>query len=164
VTSLNETPEAAFAPPAKAALSFKLPGSDGKTHSLKDYKGRPVVLYFYPEDDTPTCTVEACEFRDAHKGFAKLDAVVLGISPDGLKAHDKFIRKFGLPFTLLADEGHKVTEAFGLWQQKTTFGRTYMGVRRATLLFGRDGKFKQGWIVTRAKGHAAAVLEAVKAL
>lgn len=164
MTSLNETPEAAFAAPAKAALSFKLPGSDGRTHSLANHKGKALVLYFYPQDDTPTCTVEAHEFADLHKSFVKAGAVVLGVSPDDLKSHAKFIDKCGLPFVLLADEGHAVTEAFGLWQLKTTFGKTYMGVRRATALFGPDGKFKQGWIVTRAKGHAATVLEAVKAL
>lgn len=164
MSSLKQEPEAAFAPPAKAALSFKLPGSDGQTHSLKSHAGRAVVLYFYPQDDTPTCTIEAGEFAALHKQFVKAGADVLGVSPDDLKSHAKFCAKYKLPFVLLADEGHQVTEAFGLWQQKTTFGRTYMGVRRATALFGPDGKFKQGWIVTRAKGHAAEVLEAVKAM
>jgi thioredoxin-dependent peroxiredoxin len=148
----------------KRPPDFKLAGSDGKAHSLKDYKGRPVAVYFYPQDDTPTCTVEACEFAAVDPKMKKAGAVVLGVSPDGLKDHAKFIEKFKLPFVLLADEGHRVTEAWGLWQEKTTFGRTYMGVKRTTVLVGPDGLVKEIWTVTRAKGHAAAVLDAVKGL
>jgi peroxiredoxin Q/BCP len=141
------------------APDFSLPSSDGRKLGLKDFKGRQVVLYFYPKDDTPGCTVEACEFGAAHSKFTKKGAVVLGISPDPLKSHAKFIEKFKLPFILLSDEGHKVAEKYGLWVEKINFGHKYMGVRRATFLIDKDGKFAKIWPQVRAQGHAAEVLE-----
>ena len=147
------------------APEFELPSSSGKTVSLKDFKGQPVVLYFYPGDDTPTCTKEACDFAAEHPKFGKLDAVVLGVSPDGLKSHAKFIEKYKLPFQLLADEQHKAIKAYGLWVEKQMFGKNYMGVQRATFLIGRDGKIAASWPkITRAAGHAADVLKALRAI
>jgi peroxiredoxin Q/BCP len=151
--------------PGSAAPEFELPSSSGKTVSLKHFKGQPVVLYFYPGDDTPTCTIEACGFAKEHPKFGKLDAVVLGVSPDNLKSHAKFIEKFKLPFQLLADEGHKVAERYGLWVEKQMFGKKYMGVQRATFLIGRDGKVAEAWPKVRGTAaHPAEVLKALRAI
>lgn len=151
--------------PGSSAPDFELIGSSGKTVSLKHFKGQPVVLYFYPGDDTPTCTTEACEFAQQHPKFGKLDAVVLGVSPDGLTSHVKFIKKYGLPFQLLVDEEHQAIKKYGLWVEKQMFGKKYMGVQRATFLIGRDGKIAESWPkITRAKGHAEAVLKALRAI
>jgi peroxiredoxin Q/BCP len=147
----------------KKAPAFTLPGSDGKTHSLKDYAGKAVVLYFYPKDDTPGCTVEACEFGASNVKLEKAGAVVLGVSPDGLKSHGKFIEKFKLPFVLLADEDHAVCEAYGLWVEKNNFGHTYMGVQRATFLI-KDGVVRKAWPKVKPEGHAAEVLAALNSL
>lgn len=145
------------------APAFELPGSDGQTHSLKAHAGKALVLYFYPKDDTPGCTVEACEFGASNAALKKAGAVVLGVSPDPLKAHAKFIKKFGLPFTLLSDEDHAVCEKYGLWVEKSMYGKTYMGVQRATFLI-KDGVIKKAWPAVKPEGHAAEVLEALKAL
>lgn len=146
-----------------AAPDFKVLASDGKTVSLKDYKGKKsIVLYFYPKDDTPGCTVEACEFRDGIKKIEKLDAVVLGVSPDGLKAHTKFIEKFGLPFLLLADEDKEICKAYGVWVKKSMYGREYMGVARTTFVIGKDGKVKKVFEKVKPAGHAEEVMEALK--
>jgi peroxiredoxin Q/BCP len=144
------------------APAFSLPGSDGQQHSLKAHAGKAVVLYFYPKDDTPGCTVEACEFGAEHAKLQKAGAVVLGVSPDGLKAHEKFIAKFKLPFVLLADEDHAVCEAYGVWVEKSMYGKTYMGVQRATFLI-EDGLVKKAWPKVKPEGHAAEVLEALRA-
>jgi peroxiredoxin Q/BCP len=147
------------------APDFSLPGSGGKDVSLKDFKGKqPVVLYFYPKDDTPGCTVEACEFGAGHSRFEKTGAVVLGVSPDSLASHDRFIQKFKLPFVLLADEEKKVIQRYGLWVQKSMYGREYMGVQRATFLIDKQGKVAKAWPKVTPKGHAEKVLEAIKAL
>src|SRR5687768_11585307 len=137
--------------PGAAAPQFTLPDEAGKLHSLKEFAGRPVVLYFYPKDDTPGCTIEACEFRDLLPQFAPSQAVVFGISPDDSKSHQDFRAKFNLNFTLLADApqkaGHapKVCELYGVWQEKSMYGKKYMGVARTTYLIDPDGKVAQRW-------------------
>jgi peroxiredoxin Q/BCP len=146
------------------APDFELPSSSGKLVSLRHYRGQPVVLYFYPNDDTPGCTIEACEFAQEHPKFGKLDAVVLGLSANSLESHAKFIKKFGLPFQLLADEEHKVIERYGLWVEKQMFGKTFMGVQRATFLIDREGRIAQAWLKVTAEGHAAEVLAALRAV
>ena len=147
----------------KKAPAFKLPGSNGKTVTLADYAGKTVVLYFYPKDDTSGCTKEACAFRDEQAKFTKQKAVVLGVSPDGLKSHDKFIAKYGLPFVLLADEDHAVAEKYGVWVEKSMYGRKYMGIERSTFVIGPDGKVKAAFRKVKVDGHVDEVLAAVKA-
>ena len=147
----------------KKAPAFSLPASNGETVALKDLEGKSVVLYFYPKDDTPGCTKEACDFRDALKKFTRKDAVVLGVSPDSVKSHDKFIAKFDLPFLLLADQDHKVTEKYGAWVEKSMYGKKYMGVERSTFVIGPDGKVKAIFRKVKVDGHVDAVLAAVGA-
>ena len=144
-----------------AAPKFSVPTSGGGKISLADYKGQNVILYFYPKDDTPGCTKEACAFRDAFADFRKKGAVVLGVSPDSVKSHDKFVEKFKLPFTLLADEDKKIVEAYGVWGEKTFMGRKYFGVYRVTFLIGPDGKVKKIWPSVKPDEHAAEVLAAL---
>jgi peroxiredoxin Q/BCP len=120
------------------APAFSAPDQSGQTVSLADFAGQTVVLYFYPKDDTPGCTTEACSFRDHHAALKKKGAVVLGVSPDSVKSHAKFVEKFTLPFPLIADEGHKIAEAYGVWVEKNMYGRKYMGVERSTFVI--DGK------------------------
>lgn len=146
------------------APEFTAPGSGGSTVSLKDYRGRPVVVYFYPKDDTPGCTKEACGFRDAHPAFAGCEAVVLGVSPDTPKSHDKFTAKFSLPFVLVSDSDHRIAEAYGVWGEKRFMGRTYQGVHRVTFLIGEDGRVRAIWPEVKPETHAAEVLAAVKSL
>lgn len=146
--------------PGDKAPDFSCLDQAGKKHSLKDYKGKTVILYFYPKDDTPGCTIEACEFRDNLAAFKKKDAVVLGVSPDTPESHQKFINKFGLTFPLLADTEKKVCEAYGVWKKKQFMGREFMGVERSTFVIGPDGKLKLVERAVTAKGHAAAMLEA----
>ncbi len=146
------------------APDFSVAGSNGKKVSLKDYRGSAVVLYFYPKDDTPGCTVEACEFGAGHGKFEKAGAVVLGVSPDSLASHDKFITKFKLPFVLLADEEKKVAGLYGTWTQKSMYGLKYMGMQRSTFLVGRDGRVARVWPKVSPKGHAAEVLAAIAEL
>ena len=147
----------------KKAPAFKLPGSNGKTVALSEFVGKTVVLYFYPKDDTSGCTKEACAFRDEIKQFTGKKAVVLGVSPDGLKAHDKFIAKYGLPFVLLADEDHAVAEKYGVWVEKSMYGRKYMGIERSTFVIGPDGKVKAAFRKVKVDGHVDEVLAAVSA-
>ena len=142
------------------APNFSLPSNEGKMVSFDDYKGKQrVVLYFYPKDDTPGCTVEACEFRDNIKKIQKIDAVVLGVSPDGVDSHNKFIGKFKLPFLLLADEEKKVCMDYGVWVKKSMYGREYMGVARSTFIIGKDGKIEKIYEKVKPEGHADEVLE-----
>jgi thioredoxin-dependent peroxiredoxin len=148
----------------RKAPAFALGDQDGTTHRLKDYAGRPVVLYFYPKDDTPGCTTEACAFRDAQPDFSKVKAVVLGVSVLDTKSKAKFATKHGLTFPLLADEDHVVADAYGAWQEKSMYGRKYMGVARITYLIGPDGKVARRWDKVSVATHAREVLEAVKAL
>jgi peroxiredoxin Q/BCP len=133
---------------------------DGKV-SLADFKGHNVILYFYPKDDTPGCTKEACAFRDHSASFKQKGAVVLGVSTDPVKAHDKFVEKFKLPFTLLADEDRKIVEAYGVWGEKSFMGRKYLGTHRVTFLIGPDGKIRKIWPLVKPEEHAAEVLKAL---
>jgi thioredoxin-dependent peroxiredoxin len=145
------------------APDFTLPtDGDGKI-SLGKLKGQKVVLYFYPKDDTSGCTAEACAFRDMFPRFKKMDAVVIGISRDSVKSHDKFKTKYELPFTLASDAEGKVTEAYGVWVQKSMYGRKYMGIERATFLIDEKGKIEQVWHKVKVPGHADEVLKAVNA-
>ena len=147
---------------AKApAFSMKTDGN-GKV-SLSELKGKNVVLYFYPKDDTSGCTAEACGFRDQLPKFKKLDAVVIGVSRDSVESHDKFKKKYDINFTLGSDETGKVTEDYGVWVEKSMYGRTYMGVERATFLIDEKGKLLQVWRKVRVKGHVEDVLAAAKA-
>jgi thioredoxin-dependent peroxiredoxin len=146
------------------APALSLPDQDGKTHRLKDYAGRPVVLYFYPKDDTPGCTKEACDFRDALPKFGKSKAAVLGVSILDTASKAKFAKKHGLRFPLLADPDHAVAERYGVWQKKSLYGRQFMGIARTTFLIGPDGKVARRWDNVKVDGHAADVLSAVNAL
>jgi thioredoxin-dependent peroxiredoxin len=144
------------------APDFTLPDQNGKELSLKDYRGRYIVLYFYPRADTPGCTVEACEFRDAYKNIEKTGAVILGISPDTAKAQKKFSDKYTLPFTLLADADKKVCNLYGMIQEKNMYGKKVMGVARTTLIIGPDGRIKHIFRKVKPQGHSAEVLEYLK--
>jgi peroxiredoxin Q/BCP len=146
------------------APDFELPRDGGGTLRLSDFAGKPVVLYFYPQDDTETCTAEAIEFSRMKPEFAKLGAAVIGISPDSIKKHDKFKKKHGLAIDLLADEDMKALNAYGVWSEKTMFGRTYVGVVRTTFLIGPDGRIAGIWRKVRVRGHAQQVLAALKAM
>jgi peroxiredoxin Q/BCP len=148
----------------KRAPAFTLPDQDGKKVQLTKLKGSWVVLYFYPRDDTPGCTVEACDFTAGIKGFEKLDAVVLGCSPDSAESHRKFIAKHKLKVDLLSDPDHAVMEKYGAWGEKTLYGRKSMGVLRSTVLIDPAGKVAHHWPKVRAKGHAAQVAEKLKEL
>lgn len=143
------------------APTFNVATSGGGKISLSDYLGKNVILYFYPKDDTPGCTKEACAFRDGFADFKKKGAVILGVSPDSVKKHDKFVEKFKLPFTLLADEDKAIANAYGVWGEKTFMGRKYMGVFRVTFLIGPDGKIKKIWPNVKPEEHAAEVLAAL---
>ncbi|KQZ15767.1 bacterioferritin [Mesorhizobium sp. Root554] len=143
---------------------FDLPRDGGGSLRLADFAGRPVVLYFYPQDDTSSCTNEAISFSQLKPDFEKAGATVIGLSTDSAKKHDKFKAKHGLAVALAADEDRKVVEAYRLWVEKQMYGRKYMGVERATFLIGADGRIVQIWRKVRVKGHAEAVLEAVRAL
>ena len=148
--------------PGDKAPAFTLPTDDGGTIALKDLRGKPVVLYFYPKDDTSGCTVEACEFRDSWKEVTQSGAVVLGVSTDGVDSHQRFRKKFSLPFPLLADEDHRVAEAYGAWGEKSMYGRKYQGILRSTFLIGGDGRIVQVFTKVKPKGHAAEVLAALR--
>ncbi|HKW92869.1 MAG TPA: thioredoxin-dependent thiol peroxidase [Methylomirabilota bacterium] len=150
--------------PGRKAPAFALPDQEGKTHRLKDYAGRPLILYFYPKDDTPGCTKEACAFRDALPDFKKGTAAVLGVSVLDVASKAKFARKHTLTFPLLADPEHEVAEKYGAWKKKSLYGRTYMGVARMTYLIGPDGTVKRRWDDVKVDGHAADVLRAVDGL
>ena len=150
--------------PGKKAPAFKLKDQAGNVHSLADYAGRPVVLYFYPKDDTPGCTTESCEFQALLPNFAKSKAVVLGMSILDENSKAKFANKHGLTFPLLADADHVVAEKYGVWQEKMRYGRKYMGIVRTTYLIGADGKVAQRWDKVQVDGHADEVSKAVKEL
>jgi peroxiredoxin Q/BCP len=143
------------------APDFTLPRSGGGTVSLHDLRGRDVVLYFYPKDDTPGCTKEACGFRDIHPQIEDADAVVIGISPDSVESHDRFAAKYNLPFPLVADTDHQVAEAYGVWTEKSLYGKKYMGVERSTFLIDREGRIKKAWRQVRPEEHPAQVVEAI---
>lgn len=143
-----------------AAPAFKTKDANGETFSLKDLRGQKVVLYFYPKDDTPGCTKEACSFRDAFSQFKKKGIAVLGVSPDSEAKHQKFVTKYKLPFTLLADTDRSIAEAYGVWGEKKFMGRTYMGVHRTTFLIDEKGKIKKIFEKVKPEDHASEVLEA----
>lgn len=150
--------------PGKKAPSFSLPDQAGKLHSLADYAGRPVVLYFYPKDDTPGCTKESCAFQDNLPKFKKSKAAVVGVSVLDSASKAKFAAKHGLTFTLLADDDHSMMEQYGVWQEKSMYGKKYMGVARTTYLIGGDGKVVKRWDGVKVDGHAEEVLAAVQEL
>lgn len=144
----------------KNAPHFALEGSDHKVHDLTDYAGKTLVLYFYPRDNTPGCSKEACSFRDLHSQLNTLDVVLLGVSKDSLAAHDKFIAKFGLPFVLLSDPDTTVMQAYGAFGEKTMYGKKVMGTIRSTVVIGPDGKVVKHWPkVRKAESHPQEVLD-----
>jgi peroxiredoxin Q/BCP len=147
-----------------AAPEVALPDDNGTIHRLADRRGRWTLVYFYPEDDTPGCTTEACQFRDLHLVMSGEGLAVWGVSPDDAASHAKFRTKFELPFTLLSDDGHKVAEAYGAWALKKNYGKEYMGIVRSSFLIGADGRVAHAWPKVKADGHAADVLETYRAL
>ena len=144
------------------APAFSLEDQSGKTVKLTDFKGKTVVLYFYPKDDTPGCTREACAFRDEHSALKKAGAVVLGVSPDSGPSHAKFAGKYNLPFPLLADTDHAISEKYGAWGEKSLYGRKFMGITRSTFLIDASGKVARVWPKVKVDGHVDQVLEAIR--
>ncbi|MCG8543456.1 MAG: thioredoxin-dependent thiol peroxidase [Alphaproteobacteria bacterium] len=144
------------------APDFTMPTDDGTEVSLKSLKGKPVVLYFYPKDDTPGCTKEACGFRDSLPDFSKLDVDVIGVSKDSVEKHGKFKAKHGLTFRLGSDENGDVCERYGVWKEKNMYGRKFMGIERSTFLIDGDGVIRNVWRKVRVPGHVESVLEAAK--
>ena len=146
------------------APEFRLRGDDGKSYALKDFRGKKVVLYFYPKDDTPGCTKEACSFRDNLARVRSLGAEVLGVSRDGLASHAKFRSKYDLPFPLLSDESGGVTEAYGVWKEKNLYGKTYMGIERTTFIVDEKGRIAKVFPRVKVDGHTDEVLAALQAM
>ncbi|MBX2866818.1 thioredoxin-dependent thiol peroxidase [Candidatus Kaiserbacteria bacterium] len=140
------------------APTFSLKDQDGNTHSLSDYKGKKVLLYFYPKDDTPGCTTEACNFRDSYKDFQSKGLAILGVSADSVEKHKKFAEKYNLPFPLLSDEDHKVCEAYGVWGEKNFMGRKYMGISRSSFLIDEEGNIGKVYEKVKPKEHAEKVI------
>lgn len=157
-------PDARFPLPGTPAPPFALPSDQGGTVELAALRGRPVVLYFYPKDDTSGCTAQACDFRDHWREVERRGAVVLGVSPDGLRSHAKFRKKYRLPFPLLADEDHAVANAYGAWGEKSLFGHRYQGILRTTFIIAPDGRIAHVFPRVKPKGHAAEVLAALDTL
>lgn len=147
------------------APDFTLKNEKGEDVSLGDFAGKKyVLLYFYPKDSTPGCTTEACDFRDAYEDFSKLNAVILGVSPDNEKAHTKFIEKHGLPFSLLIDDNHLVSEAYGVWVLKKMYGKEFMGIERSSFLIDPTGTVIKEWRKVKVKGHVEEALETLRDL
>lgn len=144
------------------AKNFSLLASNGKIVSLEDFKGKNVIVYFYPKDNTPGCTTEACSFRDSFEEFQSSETIILGISKDSIKKHNGFIEKHNLPFLLLSDEDGKVCEDYGVWQLKKMMGKEYMGIVRSTFLIDKEGKLVKEWRAVKVNGHIEEVLEFVK--
>ena len=149
--------------PGQVAPDIALPDDTGTIHRLADQSGRWTIVYFYPADDTPGCTTEACQFRDHHEDVRDTGADVWGVSPDGAASHRRFREKFDLPFTLLSDEDHAVAERYGAWQLKSNYGREYMGIVRSSFLVDPDGRLARTWPKVKADGHAVEVLAALAA-
>ena len=145
------------------APDFALAADDGKTVTLSELRGKPVVLYFYPKDDTPGCTAQACEIRDVYREFQQRGAVVLGVSRDDSESHRRFREKYGLPFTLLSDPDHEVSEAYGVWGERKNYGKTYMGINRSTFVIDADGTVTKALYGVKPDGHAERVLDALPA-
>jgi peroxiredoxin Q/BCP len=145
----------------KPAPDFELPTHAGERVRLSDFRGHPVVLYFYPGDDTSGCTKQACEIRDVYDDFQERGAVVLGVSPDGEESHVRFRKKYGLPFALLADTGHEAAEQYGVWVEKTSFGKKRMGIKRSTFVIDADGTVAKAMYGVKPEGHAEKVLAAL---
>jgi peroxiredoxin Q/BCP len=143
------------------APNFVLPASNGEVVQLSDFAGRNILLYFYPKDLTQACSVQACDLRDQHTNFSDLNTVILGISTDSIARHEKFINKYNLPFLLLADEDHKVSEQYGVWQQKSMYGKQFMGIVRSTFLIDTKRIVRKEWRKVRVKGHIEAVKQAL---
>ncbi|MFF2158486.1 thioredoxin-dependent thiol peroxidase [Paenibacillus chitinolyticus] len=144
------------------APDFELPANNGQQVKLSDFKGKKVVLYFYPKDMTPACTTQACDFRDKYPEIESLNAVILGVSTDSLKRHEKFIDKYSLPFLLLADEDHAVSEIYGVWKEKSMYGKTFMGIERSTFLIDEEGILVKEWRKVKVKGHIEEALTYLK--
>ena len=144
------------------APDFSLVATNGKKVKISDFKGENVVLYFYPKDMTPGCTNQACDFRDKYEDFGVANTVILGVSPDPIERHQKFINNHGLPFLLLADEDHKVAEQYNVWQLKKNFGKEYMGIERSTFVIDKEGKVVKEWRKVKVKGHVEEALAYVK--
>lgn len=150
--------------PGKKAPAFTVPDGEGNQVRLSEMKGNPVVLYFYPRDDTPGCTKEACAFRDRKKEIEKLGAIVLGVSGDSAESHEKFRSKYDLNFPLLVDEGHKLSEKYGAYREKNMYGKKSMGIQRSTYLIDADGKIVKVWKRVKVDGHDDQVIAAIKEL
>ena len=161
---MSETQNAAPIEVGTPAPDFTMPTDGGGSVTLSALKGKPVILYFYPKDDTSGCTSEACGFRDQFPDFSGLDAVVIGVSKDSVASHDKFKAKYELPFTLASDKETGVAEAYGVWVEKSMYGRKYMGLERATFLIDKDGIVRNVWRKVKVTGHVAAGLKALQAL
>lgn len=145
----------------KKAPAFTLPNENGEKISLKDYKGKNIILYFYPKDMTSGCTQEACDFRDAFPKFENTDAVVLGISKDPIKKHKQFIEKYDLPFSLLSDEEGEICEKYGVWKEKSMYGRKYMGIERSTFIIDKEGKINKIFRKVKVTGHVQEVIKSL---
>jgi peroxiredoxin Q/BCP len=145
----------------KPAPDFELQSDTGESVKLSDLKGRPVVLYFYPKDDTPGCTVEACEFRDSYDVFRERGAEILGVSPDDVASHGKFKSKYELPFTLLADPEHEAAEKYGVWVERNSYGKKSMGIKRSTFIIDADGNVARAMMGIKPAGHASEVLDSL---
>lgn len=144
------------------APDFTLEAQTGEKVTLSDFRGKNVVLYFYPKDMTPGCTTEACDFRDQFQSFSELNAVILGISADPADRHQKFVEKYDLPFLLLADTDHEVADAYGVWKLKKNYGREYMGIERSTFIIDKDGKMVKEWRKVQVKGHVENALNYIR--
>jgi thioredoxin-dependent peroxiredoxin len=147
---------------AEQAPDFQLEASNGELMKLSDFRGSNIVLYFYPKDMTPTCTTQACDFRDYYNEFQDVNAVILGVSTDPIKQHEKFIEKYQLPFRLLADEEQKAANAYGVWKLKKNFGKEYMGIERSTFLIDKNGTLVKEWRKVKVKGHVEEALQYIK--
>jgi peroxiredoxin Q/BCP len=142
--------------------NFELEANNGEIVNLSNFRGTNVVLYFYPKDMTPGCTTEACDFRDQIQQFTEVDAVILGVSPDPVDRHQKFVEKYGLPFLLLADTEHQLADIFGVWKLKKNFGKEYMGIERSTFIIDKEGKLVKEWRNVKVKGHVDEALTYIR--